>query len=170
MKHRRIQELLSAYIDGELSPKEHETITMHIHACGECTEILSDLKQNSRRIADLRQPTPPRIWETVQEQIIRGQQTEDRSRSSGVWHRWVFRPIPAVAGTFVLACTVFALVYFNPNQNYHDDPIDLYVAIHADYEMHNLGTQNPSVNQPFEITETAFQEETEIFLDAHFGD
>ena len=170
MKHRRIQELLSAYIDDELSPKEHEAIKMHIHSCDECAEILSELKQNSQRITDLRQPTPPGIWEAVQAQIVSGQQTKDRSRSSHAWYRWAFRPIPAVAGTFVLACLVFALVYLNPNQNYHDDPIDLYVAIHADYEMHNLGTQNPNVNQPFEITETALQEETEIFLDAHFGD
>ena len=170
MKHRRIQKLLSAYVDDELSLHEREQVEMHIHACDECAEILSDLKQNSQWIADLRQPTPPRIWEAVQEQIISGRQTKNRSRSGHIWHRWVFRPVPAVVGTFVIACLVLALIYFNPNQNYHDDPIDLYVAIHTDYGMHSLGASNTTVNQPFEITELELQEETEILLDAHFGD
>ena len=170
MKHRRIQKLLSAYVDDELSLQEREQVEIHIHACDECAEILSELKQNSQWIADLRQPTPPRIWEAVQEQIISGRQTKNRSRSGHIWHRWVFRPVPAVVGTFVIACLVLALIYFNPNQNYHDDLIDLYVAIHTDNEMHNLVAQNTNVNQPFEHTEPELPEETEIFLAAHFGD
>ena len=170
MKHRRIQKLLSAYIDDELTQQEREAIKVHIHTCGECTKILSELKRNSQRIADLQQPAPPGIWETVQEQIVSGQRAKDRSNSRRIWHRWIFRPVPAVAGTIVLACLVLGLIYFSPNQNYHDDPIDLYVAIHTDYGMDNFGAQYTVVNQPFEITDTEFQEETEIFLDAHFGD
>jgi anti-sigma-K factor RskA len=170
MKHRRIQKLLSAYIDDKLNLKERQEIEMHIHTCDECADILSEFKQNSQWIADLRQPTPLRIWEAIQEQIISGQQTKNRSRFSRIRHRWGFRPVSAVVGTFVTACLVLALVYLNPNQNYLDDPIDLYVEIHTDYEIHNLVTQNTNVNQPFEKTEPELPEETEIFLDAHFGD
>lgn len=170
MKHRRIQKLLSAYIDDELTQQERDAVKVHIHSCGECAEILSDLKQNSRRIADLRQPAPPRIWEAVQEQIVGGQQTKGHSRSKHIRRRWGFRPVPAVAGTFVLACLVLGIIYFSPNQNYHDDPIDLYVAIHTDYGIDNLGAQYANIDQPLEFTEAEFQEETEIFLDAHFGD
>ncbi len=170
MKHRRIQKLLSAYIDDELTQQEREVVKVHIHTCGECAEVLSELKRNSQRIADLRQPAPLGIWEAVQEQIVSRQQTKDRSRSRQIRRRWIFRPVPAVAGTIVLACLVLGIIYFSPNQNYHDDPIDLYVAIHTDYGMDNFGTQYADVNQPFEVAYTDFQEETEIFLDAHFGD
>lgn len=170
MKHRRIQKLLSAYIDDELTQQEREAVKVHVHTCGECAEVLSELNQNSQRIADLRQPAPPGIWEAVQEQIVSRQQTKDRSRSRHIRRRWIFRPVPAVAGTIVLACLVLGLIYFSPTQNYHDDPIDLYVAIHTDYGMDNFGGQYTVVNQPFEITDTEFQEETEIYLDAHFGD
>lgn len=170
MKHRRIQKLLSAYIDDELTQQEREAVKVHVHTCGECTKILSELKCNSQRIADLRQPAPPGIWETVQERIVSGQRTKDRSRSRHIRRRWIFRPVPAVAGTIVLACLVLGLIYFSPTQNYHDDPIDLYVAIHTDYGMDNFGAQYTDINQPFEIADTDFQEDTQIFLDAHFGD
>ena len=169
MKHRRIQKLLSAYLDDELSPREHEKVEMHLRMCDECTEVLSDFDQNSQWVADLRQPTPPGIWEAVQEGIMREPPIKNRDRFSHLWRRWFFRPVPAAVGTFVTVCLMVALIYFNVNRNSFDDPLDFYVMIHTEYATYSLLTEDTIVDKQLESIEPDLPEETQIFLDAYLN-
>lgn len=170
MRHRRIQKLLSVYLDDELSPQEREKVEMHLRTCDECAEILSDFEQHVQWIADLRQPTPPGVWEAVQEGIMNGQRTKNRNRFSRIWRRWIFRPVPAVVGTFVTVGLVLALIYLNPNQNSRDDSLDFYVTVHAEYATNNFEAQNTIVDQPLASAEPELSEDTQIFLDAYLND
>jgi anti-sigma factor RsiW len=44
MSCERIQELLSAYLDGELSPAERAEVDAHLAACPECAGLLARLR------------------------------------------------------------------------------------------------------------------------------
>lgn len=39
------RETLSAYVDGELSPAEHVAVEAHLASCGECREIVADIRR-----------------------------------------------------------------------------------------------------------------------------
>ena len=44
---------LSAYLDGELSPEEHNSFTSHLHACGQCRSDLDGLHEVRAAIRSL---------------------------------------------------------------------------------------------------------------------
>ena len=47
----RIEELLSPYLENELSQEEKQAVETHIHTCSECAELLSLMKQTTESLA-----------------------------------------------------------------------------------------------------------------------
>jgi hypothetical protein len=58
MMCRRIHELLSAYIDGELSAEETFKIQAHLDRCGSCCNELESLRQTKRLLGELARQRP----------------------------------------------------------------------------------------------------------------
>ncbi len=58
MMCRRIHELLSAYIDGELSAEETFKIQAHLDRCGCCCTELESLRQTKRLLGELARQRP----------------------------------------------------------------------------------------------------------------
>lgn len=56
-EHQRIEEMLSAYIDGELSPKERARVERHLAQCEVCARNLRTLRQTVGLLRQL--PTVP---------------------------------------------------------------------------------------------------------------
>jgi hypothetical protein len=47
----RIEELLSPYLENELTQEERQTVDTHILACSDCAELLSLMKQTTESLA-----------------------------------------------------------------------------------------------------------------------
>lgn len=60
--HRRYGRLLSAYLDGELSPADAASVQSHSESCDSCAEALADLRLVSAMIAELPDVETPRSF------------------------------------------------------------------------------------------------------------
>jgi anti-sigma factor RsiW len=81
-EHRRIIEMLSVYIDGELPPEDRARIEEHLAGCADCTWELETLRQTVDLIGQLPKVSVPRAF-TIQE-------TPRPSRLSLFQTKWVY--------------------------------------------------------------------------------
>ena len=58
-EHQRVKELLSAYLDGELSPKEADLVERHLRECAYCAQDLESLRQTVSLVRQLPVVSPP---------------------------------------------------------------------------------------------------------------
>jgi len=61
-EHERVEELLSAYIDGELSIEEATLVEKHLRECSACTQDLESLRQTVNLVRQLPAVSPPRSF------------------------------------------------------------------------------------------------------------
>jgi len=61
-EHERVEELLSAYIDGELSIEEATLVEKHLRLCSACTQELETLRQTVNLVRQLPAVSPPRSF------------------------------------------------------------------------------------------------------------
>ena len=60
--HQRARELLSAYIDGELSPQEKALVEGHLRECADCRQELETLRRTVAILRDAPRPALPRSF------------------------------------------------------------------------------------------------------------
>jgi hypothetical protein len=100
-------ESLSAYLDGELEPRERSRVEEHLHACTECSAVRNKLASVTGQLAAL-----PPVRVTVDEHRTLRQAVLDArpagSRAGGLgWMQW------ALAGGLVIAAVaVFSVSFF----------------------------------------------------------
>ena len=73
-EHQRIEEMLSAYLDGELSPKEQARAEKHLAQCADCAQNLHTLRQTVALLGQLPPVTVPRAF------TVRPAQAAQRAR------------------------------------------------------------------------------------------
>ena len=79
MNCRKVNHLISAYIDGELAGVEVQAIRQHLRQCAECNDEYEGLLQTKRMLARLKvQPPPPNLQGRILENI-RNQRGETAS-------------------------------------------------------------------------------------------
>lgn len=61
----RIENLLSAYLDGELDPDEVRVVDAHLVRCAACRRELGLLNETKQALAGLARRTSPRDWECL---------------------------------------------------------------------------------------------------------
>jgi len=61
----RIENLLSAYLDGELDPDEIKLVDAHLARCSGCRRELGLLNETKQALAGLARRTSPRDWECL---------------------------------------------------------------------------------------------------------
>ncbi len=61
-EHEKVEELLSAYIDGELSIEETTMVEKHLRDCSACTQDLETLRQTVNLVRQLPAVSPPRSF------------------------------------------------------------------------------------------------------------
>ena len=95
--HNQVAELLSAYIDGEVSAAERALVERHLATCPTCTRDLQALRQTAQLLRQLPIVAAPRPFRLRESQV--------RPNRPPVW-RWLFG-LPALAGGVVaLLCVV----------------------------------------------------------------
>jgi len=84
--------VINDYVDSALPPGERDAVERHVAGCGECRQLVDDLRAIRRQTAALRPMEPPsRVWAGI-EQSLR------QPRDSRPWWQWL-----AVAAMFVIA-------------------------------------------------------------------
>lgn len=48
--HAHVEELLSGYLDGELTQQEQQAVDLHLQVCSECSETLAGLRAIRQRL------------------------------------------------------------------------------------------------------------------------
>jgi anti-sigma factor (TIGR02949 family) len=72
MDCQRIQENLSAWLDGELPPAEMETLRRHLAECAACRQVADELRSVAALLKNARrQAAPPELAEEVQSRLER---------------------------------------------------------------------------------------------------
>ena len=105
MNCRDLEELLSAYADGELRGTQRDFIEEHLAGCAGCQASLAGHKQTGRRLVSLRNISRKAdIKDTTMSRV----KSESASRRRRRWLRPVIAGAAAVVVVFVLV-TVFAL-------------------------------------------------------------
>lgn len=61
-EHQRVAEMLSAYLDGELSPKEQARVKKHLARCADCAQNLHTLRQTVALLGQLPPVAVPRSF------------------------------------------------------------------------------------------------------------
>jgi len=61
-EHQRVAEMLSAYLDGELSPKEQARVEKHLAQCADCVQNLYTLRQTVALLGQLPPVAVPRSF------------------------------------------------------------------------------------------------------------
>jgi Putative zinc-finger len=85
---RKIQQELSAYLDGELTPSLRADVERHLTSCAQCQQELSEMKTLATGVAALPNLEPaPRFLAEVRRKIARAEKPEPMS-----WQDYVFRP------------------------------------------------------------------------------
>lgn len=103
MNCRDLEELLSAYADGELSRTQREFIEEHLSGCADCRATLAQFEVVGRKLALLREtPAAPDISKSTLSKIKTTKTLPDRS-----YRRWL-RPVMATAS--IVAVIVIMLV------------------------------------------------------------
>jgi len=101
-----IQPELSAYVDGELAPRQREVVEAHLASCARCAQVLAELKTVAAGTAALpRLQTAPQFLAQVRAKIRRGEAPEMLT-----WFDHLFRPFSLKIPMEVAALIVIALL------------------------------------------------------------
>jgi hypothetical protein len=113
MDCKEIEELISEYIEHELSPEIHEEVSLHLEKCLACSVLKRQVEELMGSFPELEEEIPfflkNRLYyipESLEEEII-------EMESKRYYLRWV----AAVIGTFVLFLNLFYFTNIYPPAN-----------------------------------------------------
>ena len=181
--HTQFQDELSAYLDNELAPAEHQRIEAHLHACSACSDMLSAFLENRERIKRFEHSAPSSIHDTAMAKI-RQQAADAHVEEStptrwlpdiGQWlsdfGRWFSRPLTAGATGFFMFALILGFLYLYPSTPEYDETLDFYFGLHTEQLADNPlksnvgGPLSQTSAEDSSFTETV--DDTELFLDLY---
>jgi hypothetical protein len=122
MKCAEIQQLLSAYLDNELTGKEQEHVSQHLTTCAQCSQELNTLKTVSNLVSSLPKiSAPDELAKRVRHKITETC-TPESLTSENPWIKFLFRYRPVLIGA-TSAAAVFLIIYINIIFLSHPKPI-----------------------------------------------
>ena len=113
------QEMLSAYLDGELSPEEARSLEEHLAVCEDCRRELEELKSLVAALGSLPPPEMPLGLHAAIMGRVRSEASTGFGRFRRVLPRWTLRqwvPAAAALALIVLVSATFGVWYANRKQ------------------------------------------------------
>lgn len=126
MKCERIEELLSPYIENELSSKEKREVKTHLKECEHCSTLLSFMKVTTESLADLP--------ELEVSEILLNKLYSIPSKKKKIRFTFDFLFRPSLQPVYTIASIFLILVsfyFFHPDRNFINKTIDR--QIHLGY-------------------------------------
>jgi anti-sigma factor RsiW len=106
--HQRTAEAFSAYLEGELDPKDRARIEEHLATCLQCRVSLERFRRTVGRLGALKRPAPGDFLAGVQAQINR----RSRGRFFGKRHLLFGRiPFEWISLAMIVAMLVYYIVF-----------------------------------------------------------
>ena len=103
MNCKRVEELLSMYIENELPGELHREISLHLEHCGQCRVLKEKIEELIYVFPDLEEEVPfflkNRLYYIPESQAV----IEERRESEFFYLKW----LAAAIGTFVLFLNLF---------------------------------------------------------------
>lgn len=118
MNCNKTQKNLSAYLDGELPPREADAVRDHIHGCAACAEILKQYESVQTAYAAGMPSAPSNFTAQVMARIDREEARGERAGIGGlaIWD-WLTRPAGQFAvATAAIVCVAVAAFLLFPSQ------------------------------------------------------
>ena len=156
MDCKRCAEDLTAYLDGELSPRRSAEIRAHLDACNNCSKEMQDLADSVSFIGSRTKEVSlkPEIWNNIRAQLS----TLEGVQPSGFSQFWLWR-WPKVTATALATASVLALGfwgYLNYEQSQESlrHYMDAYITV-RDSQLHGqeaslaLASANSKTDNPF---------------------
>jgi anti-sigma factor RsiW len=110
MQCERVRELLSPYLDGELSAEERRSVAAHVEGCRTCSAQENDFRRISRTLAETgREPAPKALAARVRANLAREGHTPviaPRVASALPMRRGLLRQAAVIAAACVLSALV----------------------------------------------------------------
>ncbi|MEW5901424.1 MAG: zf-HC2 domain-containing protein [Acidobacteriota bacterium] len=122
----RIEGLLSAYLEGEVSPAEKSLVEAHLAGCAGCTSLAAALRQTREALTGF-----PEL--EVSSRLLSGLYSIPQQRKKFSW-TFDFLLKPALQPVFAAATiflTLLSFYLFNPDKKYFDRSISR--TVHAGY-------------------------------------
>jgi anti-sigma factor RsiW len=131
LNHHRSERLLSAYLDGELSPQETAAVQEHLMDCAACREAYDGLRATKGLLGQLPLAEPPaEFWSAVR---VPPRRAGPKRPSLRPWTALVRRPAWAVAAVLLVTTLAMVPLVKGTVDRLHATEIgvDLYVREHA---------------------------------------
>jgi anti-sigma factor RsiW len=116
MQCERVRELLSPYLDGELSPEERQAVAAHLGECRGCPAQLDDFRRVSQTLAEAgREPAPKPLTARVRSNLARAAHAEPTAATALITKPpragtlWVRRGLLRQAAVIAAACVLAAV-------------------------------------------------------------
>jgi hypothetical protein len=110
MRCSKIQNLLSAYLDGELTSDQTDSVEAHLHLCSQCQDALEELRlmvSASRNLASVSPKTD--LWPNIQRRVVSPpERATARKPRPAILSGWR----PRIAWALVLASIFLAVFVF----------------------------------------------------------
>ena len=141
-----------------------DRIETHLHACSECSEILSVFQENRSRIKALEHPAPSSIENGVMTKIRQqAAKTRIEEPTRTGWlpdiGRWIpdlgslfSRPVTAAATGILTLALILSALYFYPTAPQQEETLDFYVGLYTEQLEDNPLKSN--VSTPLSTTQT----------------
>lgn len=124
------EDILSAYVDGELSSEREVQVKEHLASCGRCRRIVDTYRMLGEFLSQSEETLEPsfarsqeRVWERIQARVG----AEDRRAPEPFWKKRIQIPVPlvAAAGFLFLGLILFIALQVN---NPRDDGIETLIS------------------------------------------
>jgi predicted anti-sigma-YlaC factor YlaD len=70
MDHEKLKELVSSYLDGELTQEEREMVENHLEECAECRRSIREVEELGEVMAKMKLKEPPKeVWKVYTESV-----------------------------------------------------------------------------------------------------
>jgi anti-sigma factor RsiW len=109
MRCDRALELMSPFVDGELSGQDRKAVATHIETCASCNALVVDIHHMSKAIAEIgREPVPKALVLRVRSALVAAEDQEPAKK------RFVLRRVPSSivrqAGMLAASCALSVLL------------------------------------------------------------
>jgi anti-sigma factor RsiW len=111
MRCRKVHELISRSIDGDLSAREETRLERHLAECGDCRVLREDLRRIVEGAAGLEIPQPSdAVWSRVRAGLVRERAARAEERSGGSRRRAFGMGLPVLRYAGVAAVALVLVV------------------------------------------------------------